>query len=595
LVGTTKAADALDLVGAEAFGALDEAGLLQVIGDNADPLVGIFPPMMAEYLRLETNISGRLQLNSEIGANLPLCRVDPYDSAFSVYNSAILSTRIREHWLAESALLRETWEAKPVAERAVPLLMAMHAASADPDQIFAVIERTNIARSEELWRLRLVLWQAVYRAVAMKDLPAALKLLDSKRKALSEFASTLEVVKAHLTFLEDRVPDYESLEFNAEDAPFAKDIYNGVRAECLLAQGRTEDALALMDTYDPDYPSYAHHAEIYRGLALMFSDRVEEGIEYASVQLRKAQDSLEPGLIQSFGYVTCFGLSLMGRFHEVDTVASSILTLTGVTTLHELFQRGLLTLSALAASWDGRSDYAKRLADQAQTFNKLGPFPAMLSAVAPDMVYRHDEEAAENLWMAADNRLERGYVMAAVLAAAAAVEQRPDADRAAKIYEAAHKTQSRLVRAMGSYVQAASHMDAGELRGALAELKDSGTAVHILRAGVRLAVVLREQGLFDDAADAADEAWRSVAAPENVRRSMFAPLIAMVDLSARELEIAHLITQGLVPADVALGLSLSVRTVENHISNIYRKLGVSSRLRLRQIMSTWLSGLGEAV
>jgi DNA-binding NarL/FixJ family response regulator len=591
LSGATKAADAVELIGSESFTYLDEAGLLQVIGSESDPLVGIFPPMLAEYLRTETSISRRLQINSEIGSSLPIRLVGHHDTSFSIYNSAILSTRIREHWLAEAELLRARWEADPVAENAVPLLMAMHSASVGPEEIFEVVAATDTSRSDKLWRLRLVLWQAVYRAVAMKELPVALKLLDSKRKPLPSFKTTLDSVKAHLVFMEDRVPDYESLVVKANDPAFGKDIHNGVVVECLLAQGRVDDALALMGTYDPDYPTYAHHAEIYRSLALLFADRVEEGIEYASAQLQRAQDALEPGLIHSFGYVTCFGLSLMGRFHEVDSIAASILTMTGVTTLYEMFQRGLLTLAALAASWDGRTTYARTLADQAGVFDKLGPFPAMLSGVAPAMVYRNDAEAADQLWAAADNRLERGYVMAAVLAAAAAVEHRPDAERAEQFYQAAQQTQSRLVRALGSYVLAASRMEAGELRSALGELKSTGTAVHILRAGVRLAVVLREQGDFSAAADAADDAWRSVEAPVRVRQSMFVPLSSMIDLSARELEIAQLITQGLVPSDVALGLSLSVRTVENHISNIYRKLGVSSRLRLRQIMNTWLSGL----
>jgi DNA-binding NarL/FixJ family response regulator len=48
-------------------------------------------------------------------------------------------------------------------------------------------------------------------------------------------------------------------------------------------------------------------------------------------------------------------------------------------------------------------------------------------------------------------------------------------------------------------------------------------------------------------------------------------------LTARELEVLHLIAQGLRTADIATHLYLSPKTVEHHIAAILAKLQVRSR------------------
>jgi DNA-binding NarL/FixJ family response regulator len=53
-----------------------------------------------------------------------------------------------------------------------------------------------------------------------------------------------------------------------------------------------------------------------------------------------------------------------------------------------------------------------------------------------------------------------------------------------------------------------------------------------------------------------------------------------VELSARELEVARLVADGLANPAIAAALFISVPTVKTHVSHIPAKLGLDSRVQL---------------
>ncbi|MEY3463298.1 MAG: hypothetical protein RLZZ468_1076 [Cyanobacteriota bacterium] len=52
------------------------------------------------------------------------------------------------------------------------------------------------------------------------------------------------------------------------------------------------------------------------------------------------------------------------------------------------------------------------------------------------------------------------------------------------------------------------------------------------------------------------------------------------ELSPRELEIIELVAQGLTNQEIAAALTISKRTVDNHVSNIFTKTGAKNRVAL---------------
>lgn len=57
------------------------------------------------------------------------------------------------------------------------------------------------------------------------------------------------------------------------------------------------------------------------------------------------------------------------------------------------------------------------------------------------------------------------------------------------------------------------------------------------------------------------------------------------ELTAAERRVAHLAAAGLTNREMAASLGLSPHTVDYHLRQIFRKLGISSRVRLTRLVT----------
>ena len=58
------------------------------------------------------------------------------------------------------------------------------------------------------------------------------------------------------------------------------------------------------------------------------------------------------------------------------------------------------------------------------------------------------------------------------------------------------------------------------------------------------------------------------------------PVSSNISLSTREIEIIELVAEGLTNQEIAERLTISKRTVDNHVSNVFTKTGSKNRVAL---------------
>jgi DNA-binding CsgD family transcriptional regulator len=147
-----------------------------------------------------------------------------------------------------------------------------------------------------------------------------------------------------------------------------------------------------------------------------------------------------------------------------------------------------------------------------------------------------------------------------------------------------------FLTAVAAHAQGAVLLADGDPRGALAVLRGAWLAWQDLevpyqaaRVRVLIGLACRELGDQDGAEmelDAARWVFRQLgAAPDLVRVESLSQRAAAGSggLTARELQVLRLVAAGATNKAIAADLFISERTVDRHMSNIYAKLGVSSR------------------
>jgi len=148
-----------------------------------------------------------------------------------------------------------------------------------------------------------------------------------------------------------------------------------------------------------------------------------------------------------------------------------------------------------------------------------------------------------------------------------------------------------MLAAMVAQAEGAVDLAEGGARSALVSLRralqvwqDLEAPYEAARARMLVGLACRALGDDDTAAmelDAARGVFAELgAAPDLARLDSLAPDGPSVDthgLTPRELEVLRLVATGATNKAIAAELVLSERTVDRHVSNIFTKLGVSSR------------------
>jgi DNA-binding CsgD family transcriptional regulator/tetratricopeptide (TPR) repeat protein len=137
--------------------------------------------------------------------------------------------------------------------------------------------------------------------------------------------------------------------------------------------------------------------------------------------------------------------------------------------------------------------------------------------------------------------------------------------------------QGRLGALMAAHVAALADRDPDALGGAATGFQECGAMLLATEAATAAADVARTQGKARQATAWARTAAQAASACQGVRTPGLSETAGAAPLSRREREVALLAAGGATSREIAEKLFLSSRTVENHLSRVYVKLGISGR------------------
>ncbi len=203
------------------------------------------------------------------------------------------------------------------------------------------------------------------------------------------------------------------------------------------------------------------------------------------------------------------------------------------------------------------------------------------------------DEARSTLLDLAERLLAMGCVTHAVRALIDAARLGAATEANALLRLAAPGLDGELMPRCASLLAAAASADVGQLAALSAELEAMGHVGLAATAATIAHDVLMAVGRSGDAAEWSLTARRLLGTDANDTTDSVVGTSGVVSLlTRREREIAHLVSQGLTSKEVAENCFLSVRTVDNHLSRIYDKLGVRSRGELTTSLGPLMIGAG---
>ena len=144
------------------------------------------------------------------------------------------------------------------------------------------------------------------------------------------------------------------------------------------------------------------------------------------------------------------------------------------------------------------------------------------------------------------------------------------AETAERLRELAATTTGLLVPVYAAHADALVRNDSAALEEVATRFEKAGFMLHAAEA----AAASGNRALFG----------RLVGHCEGARTPALA-LMSAASLTRREREIAVLAARGLTNKEIASSLVISVRTVDNHLSNAYAKLGIATRAELALALS----------
>jgi len=570
---------------------LEKQSLLELYATGGRFLVNVKPPLVVEYFRHVSHPARRLRLTRALQDDLMLAGGDDHEVSYDTAGQMAGFVRfVHEQRRARLLVTRAEWNRAPSRRAAVDYVRALVASAGHIEEIDEVLLASEQLPADATL---LVEWH-VLRAdhLAFEHLDAA-RAVARLRESAASLGTAGAILLARAVEIEDALignGDLTTLPAIDEhlSAPERVALHRA-HAAVLTVRGDTAASRAhidaiLRDTEGPLEPLTA----IIAGLNDISDGRLRRAADDAARGMDQARERFDPIAMRAHGFIAVATHVLEGRYGEVERVLDTMYAIGEPFHEPPFTQLAFDITSAVLASRRGN----KRLVQQRVADFERNPLPdgpwlgtdrgyayAQIAAGAGDYARAADvlEEMAERLW-------ERGARIASMVATLVSIELSSTPQRLAVAAERIVLVPADLTRLHYLFATSVASGDPQQMLTAAEELAARERTSMAMIAFRTAADELTQAG--DPAgADHARERFESLREGLTTDQYDIARYkIVVVDLTAREREVASMAASGMTNQQIADALTLSVRTVETHLHRLMRKTGTERRSQLREYL-----------
>lgn len=596
LLGTADLHTAALLVPREQIMQLEERSFVSLIETSSGVTVTVRPALLSEYFTHESTAGQRLEVTNRIENELS--REQKTISAPmhpGIEDPALFVRLAHEKSRLNTLWAREAWRKQPTLSVAAELLRCLRADSSQSTEeiasLIAAAEKTSGSESGHIaWEIE----YALYRANYLQEAAAAVtRLTESAQRYPSGSVQLLAqafMLGARIAPLPENEP-FRELDLGRlpVEARLAVVV---ARSYWLLVSGRVPAADKLLNEHldegapDPRMVGLM----VYSKLAL---DQYAMATHLAETHLARAISDHDAAEIQIYAYLSGVVGTLTHRFDGLERVLEIVAPLGVPAGETPVAFGGLAILNALVALRRGQISEVDQLA---AGLDSCGYGEGSLPGMQRSFVYARLEAKAGNPSAAARICAESGDALWAHGARLAAAHTYLDGLQFLPDLKEWDRVAPRLaeVDAIGitrwrDFVALLVRDDAEAVAQLVQNLPGLNEGIDATRLAQIALDALNARGKADERGSTAAQESRAealelltVLAERENDRLPAAPL----ELTARELQVAELITSGLSNPRIAEVLVLSIRTVESHVSRLMRKTGARSRGDIRSLLLT---------
>ena len=599
IVGVAGIESVRQLVDWSTLELLEERSLIAFVSGGPQQLVTVVPPLLVEFFRHEPLNARRVRLTqltldrlgTEESMTAMLAEQQPVPT-LAPEGEAMFVRLLHERARARRIVTASEWHASPSPGNAIRYISALitggtHTNAANVERVF---HGTELGGSTPPDLVAFTALRARWVAYTHNDHAAALAILrDGRQQHLGRYERLLDATEVEIGVTLGAIPEgfEERLEVTDDLPVTVRAALLETQLLILVESARFRDAKRIFrQIQDTDSADPSNMAQVLYAFALLGSGRADEALQLLLQGLDEAQGYLDIEAIQLFGSAVTLCYAHSGDHASIDDLLETIFSAGDPTPIPVGIQLTLLGVAALLAARRGHIALSERFADEAtQIAAPDGPLPGQSRAWATVPIATFNgkpETAATVLWNASVELWNRGARYAAMVGLLNSLEIHPTNERfdAARAY-LEEIPEAVACRAHFAYVAALREPDAAALLRAALELERVG-CIGLALAACQQALTSARAGTDDPIAAEAtrlDTDIRARNEPGSYDSVRFGATSTI--LSDRESEVARLAADGLSNKEIATRLVLSVRTVENHMNRILRKLEVTSRHELR--------------